>query len=71
MKKIQIGMIGLGTVGTGVAKILRERASLLEEKAGVRLSLKKICVQHPDRKRDLSLPKGILTGNVRHVLEDP
>jgi len=64
-------MIGLGTVGTGVAKILRERASLLEEKAGVRLSLKKICVQHPDRKRDLSLPKGILTGNVRHVLEDP
>ncbi|MBI4435792.1 MAG: homoserine dehydrogenase [Candidatus Omnitrophica bacterium] len=71
MKKIQIGMIGLGTVGTGVAKVLQERAALLEEKTGTRLFLKKVCVQHPDRKRELSFPKGILTRNVHHVLDDP
>ena len=71
MKKIQIGLIGLGTVGSGVAKILRERASLLEEKTGLRLSIKKVCVRNLRRKRDVSLPKGILTRNVREIVEDP
>ena len=71
MRKINVGIIGLGTVGSGVVKALRERSRLLEEKAGLRLSIKKICVQHSGRKRDVSLPKGILTADVRQILRDP
>ncbi len=71
MKKISIGIIGLGTVGTGVVKILRERAAFLEEKTGLRFSIRKICVQHPNRKREISLPEGLLTGDIRQILEDP
>jgi len=71
MKKINIGIIGFGTIGSGVVKALRERSSLLEEKAGLRLSIKKICILHPGRKRDVSLPKGILTTDVRQILRDP
>lgn len=71
MKKINVGIIGLGTIGSGVVKSLRERAALLEEKVGIRLSIKKICVRHPARKRGLSLQRGILTKDVREILEDP
>ena len=41
MKKIGIGVIGFGTVGTGVIRALRERRELFRRKAGVDLVLKK------------------------------
>ncbi len=71
MKKISIGLIGMGTVGSGVVKALRDRSHLLEKKTGIRLSLKKVCVLHPGRKRDVTLPKGVLTRDVRQILRNP
>ena len=41
-KEIQIGLIGLGTVGTGVVTLLREKESSLHSLTGSRLVLKKI-----------------------------
>jgi len=49
-KDIQIGLIGLGTVGTGVVTILREKESSLQSLTGSRLVLKKIA--------DLDLERG-------------
>lgn len=71
MKKINVGIIGFGTVGSGVVKALRERAAFLEEKTGLRFSVKKVCILHPGRKREVSLPKGVLTTDVRQLLRDP
>ena len=40
MKKIQIGLLGCGTVGTGVAKILIEKKDLIRSSVGPDLALK-------------------------------
>ena len=44
-KTIGIGIIGLGTVGQGVAHILQTQARRIEEKTGLRLVLKRVAVR--------------------------
>ena len=46
MKKIKIGLLGLGTVGTGVYKLIRKRADVMEQTAGAQLEIKKILVHN-------------------------
>jgi homoserine dehydrogenase len=49
MKQINIGLLGCGTVGTGVAKLLIENQDLLTARVGAELNLKWIperCVNH-------------------------
>ena len=70
-KDIQIGLIGLGTVGTGVVTILREKESSLQSLTGSRLVLKKIADLDLERGRGLSLPPGVLTRKAEEILEDP
>lgn len=70
-KVVNIGMFGLGTVGTGVAKVLKEHAADLEAKTGNRLVLKKVCVKSLSKKRGISLPKGVLTTNPNDILNNP
>ena len=43
---IQIAILGLGTVGTGVAKVVAENASQIERKLGEPLQLKTVLVRH-------------------------
>jgi len=42
MKEIPIGLIGFGTIGTGVVKLLRQNEELITKKLGARLVIKKI-----------------------------
>ena len=42
MKDINIGLLGFGTIGTGVVKLLAGNGLLIEEKLGARLYLKRI-----------------------------
>ena len=70
-KKINIGMIGLGTVGTGVYKILTEQRQLLEARLGLALHLKKIVVRDPKKKREVNPAKELLSSNVKDILDDP
>ena len=42
MKEIRVGLIGFGTVGSGVAKILQENAKLIERRVGAKITLKRI-----------------------------
>lgn len=71
MKKINIGLIGFGNVGSGVVKILRDRKSLLSEKIGVELEIKKICDKDISSKRNVSVDKALLTRNAEEVINDP
>ena len=43
---IQIAILGLGTVGTGVAKVVAENAKQIERKLGEPLQVKRILVRH-------------------------
>jgi len=49
---LRIGLIGLGTVGSGVARILLEHAERTTERAGRPLQLVRACVRDPQRQRD-------------------
>ncbi|MBI4314032.1 MAG: homoserine dehydrogenase [Candidatus Omnitrophica bacterium] len=71
MKPIQVGLIGLGTVGTGVAKVLIERQAWFSKRAGVPIVLKKIATRHPARQRPVRLKPGLVTRNPNDILQDP
>ena len=71
MKKIGVGLIGFGNVGSGVVKTLREKKALLNEKTGLEISLKKICDQDITSKRNVNVDKGLLTRDPKDVLTDP
>ena len=69
MKKIGIGLLGLGTVGQGVANIIGEpngRHPLVGE-----LELVGIAVKDLQKKRNLSFPNSILTTNPQEIVTNP
>ena len=71
MDSIKIGLIGFGTIGTGVVRALNERSSFLKKKIGVSLDIKKICDKDITTPRNVKIEEGILTQNVDEVLNDP
>ncbi len=71
MKKINIGLIGFGNVGSGVVKILRERKSILKDKVGAEINIKKIADKDIASKRGVSIDKGLLTKDAREIINDP
>jgi homoserine dehydrogenase len=71
MKDIQIGLIGFGTVGTGVVKILQEKEEFINSLVGIPVKLKRIADLDLKRERGLSIPRGVLTDRADQILEDP
>ncbi|MFC1590776.1 homoserine dehydrogenase [Candidatus Omnitrophota bacterium] len=72
MKKVKVGLIGFGTIGSGVVKVLTERRSLLREKTDVDIDLVKICDKDLKKKRPVRIrKKGIMTKILGDVLNDP
>jgi homoserine dehydrogenase len=68
---VNIGILGLGTVGTGVARILTEQQELLKTRSALNFNLKSIAELHWDKKRDLNLTGVNCTSNADDILEDP
>ncbi|MFO7961432.1 MAG: homoserine dehydrogenase, partial [Nitriliruptoraceae bacterium] len=66
---IRIGMLGCGTVGSGVATILAREAEDITARAGARLELTRILVRDTDRDRGLGLPSTVFTTDAREVVE--
>ncbi|MDH4265913.1 MAG: homoserine dehydrogenase [Deltaproteobacteria bacterium] len=71
MDRIHIGLIGFGTVGTGLVKILQEKAKLLEERLGLSIVLKRIADLDVTTDRGVKVNPAILTTKVTEVMEDP
>ncbi|MDX2446569.1 MAG: homoserine dehydrogenase [Desulfobacterales bacterium] len=70
-KSIQIGLLGLGTVGTGVARMLIQNRELLEARVGVPLTLKYIADIDFERDRGIQLDASLLTSDAFQVVNDP
>ena len=70
-KAIRVGLIGFGTVGTGVVKILQENAELITKRVGVPVSLVRIADLDVTTNRGVAVPQEILTTNVQEILTDP
>ena len=71
MRKINLGLIGFGNVGSGVVKILRDKKSFLAEKIGLEINIKKICDKDITSKRNVSVDKQLLTKDAKEIINDP
>ena len=70
MKEVSVGLVGFGTVGTGVAKILLEQGDALAERSGVRLKLKRVVDVDLEADRGVTLTEGVQTNRLEDILED-
>src|SRR3954453_19290402 len=71
MDKTRVAIIGLGTVGQGVARLLLDHGDRTARHAGRTLWLEKAVVRDLKRKRNCDLPKGVLTDKVDEVIKNP
>jgi homoserine dehydrogenase len=71
MDPLNIALIGCGTVGSGVARLLLEQPDRLAARAGRRLVLRRVVVRNPDKPRAVSLPRALLSTDLDDILRDP
>ncbi|MDN7244474.1 homoserine dehydrogenase [Planococcus shenhongbingii] len=68
--EISIGLLGLGTVGTGVAKILQQHQQDLHHKLGVQVTIKKVLVRNNNKERLSILDPSVFTTDIDEILND-
>lgn len=70
MQQVNLGIIGLGTVGGGVFDALKLNGDLLSSRIGIRVRIGKIAVRSI-KKCSSKIPRGLLTENWRELVDDP
>ena len=68
---IRLGIIGLGTVGTGVARILQHGADQVAARAGGPLEIARVVVNDPTKKREVDIDPAVLGTDALEVIRDP
>ena len=71
MKKINIGLLGCGTIGTGVAKILINNADLIRSRVGADLNLKYVADIDLKTDRGIRFDNGVFISDAYKVVDDP
>ncbi len=71
MKQIQVGLLGCGTVGTGVARLLLENEDLISKRVGAKLALKRVADVDIETDRGIQFDEGVLIDDARKVVDDP
>jgi len=69
-KVVNVGMLGLGTVASGVVNILQVNREQVKYRAGTEIKIKKILVTDKQKKREVDVSPDILTTNPADILED-
>ncbi|MFA9556371.1 homoserine dehydrogenase [Evansella sp. AB-rgal1] len=70
VQKVSVGLLGLGTVGSGVVEIIDNHQDKLMHQVGCEVKISKILVHDVDKKRDVYLNGTRLTNNVDDILND-
>lgn len=71
MKTINVGLLGCGTVGTGVAKLLIENNPVIAARLGATLNLKRVADLDIETDRGIQFAQGVLTTDAYAVVNDP
>jgi len=71
MKPIKVGLLGLGTVGTGVVRIVEGHREDLERQIGSPVQIERILVQDTSKRRSVGVARDKLTDNPWEIIEDP
>jgi homoserine dehydrogenase len=71
MRTVGVALLGLGTVGSGVAKLLLEHRDRIARRVGLLLDLRAVVVRDASRNREVAVPPALLTSDVHKVCRDP
>ncbi|MEI8173065.1 MAG: homoserine dehydrogenase [Deltaproteobacteria bacterium] len=71
MNEISLGLIGFGTIGAGVVRLLQNNNELIEKRLGARLTIKKIADIDIATPRPVTVSKDLLTTDANAILNDP
>ncbi|MGH7369411.1 MAG: homoserine dehydrogenase [Candidatus Methylomirabilaceae bacterium] len=71
MRPVQIGILGFGTVGSGVVKLIQDNGAILERRLGGPIAIRRIADIDLARARNVHVDPGLLTTDAMSVLEDP
>ncbi|MFA6142961.1 MAG: homoserine dehydrogenase [Candidatus Omnitrophota bacterium] len=71
MKKINVGIVGFGTIGSGVVKALKSKRTFIREKSGIDINIVRICDKNLKARRPVKVAKSLLTKSSAKVLYDP
>lgn len=71
MKKIHIGLLGLGQIGSGLYEILTKKKKQFERDLNVSFEIVRIAEKYPNAQRKVHPPKGIMTKDALDVIRDP
>ena len=71
MQRVNIGIIGGGTVGSGVFHHLENNGGLLQSRLGIKIGLRKIAVKALDEPRPYPIPASLMTTDWTRVVNDP
>jgi homoserine dehydrogenase len=71
MESIKVALLGFGTIGSGVARLLLEEPDRLARHSRRRVELAYVVDKDLTRPRNVSLPKGLLSDNLDRALDDP
>mgnify|MGYP000892626105 FL=1 len=66
---VNVGVLGLGTVGSGVVELIEVNRSTISKRLGKGVNVKKVLVKNLDKKRS-PLVEGKVTDDVKEILED-
>ncbi len=71
MESLKVAIIGFGTIGSGVAKLLLEHGDRIARRAGRPIELVRIVDKDLVRPRNVTVPKHLLTDDLDAVINDP
>ncbi|ASJ52870.1 homoserine dehydrogenase [Brevibacillus formosus] len=70
-QSIKLGLMGFGTVGTGVVRIIQAHQEDLQKQTGLSIEISRILVQDAEKPRNISSMESALTTDPASVLDDP
>lgn len=69
-RDIGIGLMGMGVIGTGVAKVLADKCEKLSKEAGAPIKLKKVLEKDTTKYGCLGLARSLFTDNIAEIVND-
>ncbi len=70
-QNVYIGLMGCGTVGGGVWKVLAGNREIIHRRAGIEIKIKKVLEQEPARAEAAGIPAELITNRPEDILDDP
>jgi homoserine dehydrogenase len=68
---LRVGLLGCGTVGSSVVRLLQAHRDDIAARAGCRIEIARAAVRNPSKARDVPLDASAFTDEPMHVLDDP